>query len=79
VRACGRELSLTGGAHLLGGAGARAACLCWTGPVGLKSVFPFSLNFQMLFFLFSLGNSNQIQTQFIIQIIQTCASDKRIL
>jgi hypothetical protein len=56
-----------------GGAGARVAWLGWIGLNGPNLVFPFSWNFQMLFFLFSPWNSNTIQ----IQIIQTCASNKK--
>jgi hypothetical protein len=51
----------------------------WTGPAGLKCGFPFSPNFQLLFFLFSLVNSIQIRTKIQIQIIQTCVSNQKII
>jgi hypothetical protein len=55
-----RGLPLTGGAHLLGGGGARAAPLGWIGPTRLKVVFPFSRDFLNAFlFIFSSElNSN---------------------
>jgi hypothetical protein len=59
---------LTGGAHLLGGTDVRARGLAgpsWAGWAALP--FSFSLNFLMLFHLFSLGFSIQIQFKFQIQ------------
>jgi hypothetical protein len=44
---------LTGGAHLSGGTGARAAPLGWTGSTGLKVFFSFSRDFLNAFFIFS--------------------------
>jgi hypothetical protein len=49
-----RGLPLTGGAHLLGGAGARATLLDWTGPTGLKVIFPFSRDFLNAFLFYFL-------------------------
>jgi hypothetical protein len=48
-------------------ASARVAWLGRAGSVGLKSPFLFPGNFELLFFLFSLGFSIQIQTKFQIQ------------
>jgi hypothetical protein len=58
-----RGLAPTGGVRLSGaeGAGARVG-LVLLGRLGLKWVFPFSREFLMLFYLFSLGFSIQIQT-----------------
>jgi hypothetical protein len=75
----GRGPSLTGGTHLSGEAGVRASWLGWVGLSGPKLLFLFPGIFQMLFFLFSLWISNQIQTQFKFNPIQTCASNKRII
>jgi hypothetical protein len=72
-----RRLSLTGGTQLSGGASTRV--VGWAGLNSIEFGFSFSLNFELLFFLFSLGNSNQIQTQFKIQKTQTCASNKSII
>jgi hypothetical protein len=56
ARVCECRLSMTGGTHLSGGEGAHTCGLARLGgPARLKSVFPFSLDFQMLFFLFSQG------------------------
>jgi hypothetical protein len=55
---------LTGGAHLLGGAGARAAPLGWTAPAWAEMGFPFFLRISNCFFIFSRvfnSNSNQIK------------------
>jgi hypothetical protein len=41
----GRKPPLTGGAHLSGGAGARAASLGWTGPTWAEMSFSFSMEF----------------------------------
>jgi hypothetical protein len=71
--------SLRGGTHLLGDAGTRVAWLGWIGPNGLKLVFLFPEIFKMLFFLFSLWISNQIQTKFKFKQFQTCTSNKRII
>jgi hypothetical protein len=72
---------LTGGAHLLGGAGARAAPLGWTVSVWAEIVFSFFPgNFYCLFFLFYLGFSIQIQTKFQIQTKSNmCINLKSIL
>jgi hypothetical protein len=43
--AWGRKPPLTGGAHLSGGEGTRAAPLGFTGPTWAEMVFPFSPNF----------------------------------
>jgi hypothetical protein len=67
VRVRGRGRSLAGGVHLSGDAGVRAAWLGRAGSAGLKRLFLFPGNFQLLFFLFSLGFSIQIQTKFQIQ------------
>jgi hypothetical protein len=61
----GRGPSLTGGVHLTGDACARLAVLSWAEWAEIG--FSFSPNFLMLFFLFSLWISNQIQTKFQIQ------------
>jgi hypothetical protein len=59
---CGRELAPTGRVHLSGAEGARGG-LGLLGRLGLKWGFPFSREFLMLFYLFSLGFSIQIQTK----------------
>jgi hypothetical protein len=77
----GKETPLTHGAHLSGGAGARA----WPrwarlARFGLKWVFFFPGNFYCLLFLFSLGFSIQIQTKFQIQTKSNmCINSKSIL
>jgi hypothetical protein len=76
VRGCGS--SLIGGTHLSSDAGVRPS---WAGlgRTGLNSVFLFPGISKGFFFLFSLWISNQIQTKFKFKLIQTCASNKRII
>jgi hypothetical protein len=81
VSAWGRKPPLTGGAHLLGGTGARVH-----GPAGLDGLawaalaFSFSLDFLIAFpLLFPLGFSIQIQITFQIQTNSTmCNNSKNI-
>jgi hypothetical protein len=70
--------SLIGGSHLSGRASARdPAGLGWA--AWAEFGFSFSPNFEMLFFLFSLGNSNQTKTKFKFKQFHTCDSNKRII
>jgi hypothetical protein len=64
-------MALTGGGRLLGrggracGGGGGGGGLGRAGPAGLKKVFLFPLNFEFLFFIFSMEwNSIQIKPQF---------------
>jgi hypothetical protein len=61
----GEKPPLTGGSHLSGSAGTRAAPLGWTGPVWDELVFSFSREFLIAFiFIFSRvfnSNSNQFK------------------
>jgi hypothetical protein len=73
--ACG--LTPIGGVRLLGAEGAGGRGLL--GRLGLKWVFPFSREFLMLIYLFSLGFSIQIQIKFQIQTKSNmCNNSKNI-
>ena len=63
-RVRGRRLALTGGAHLSGEAGVRAAQLGWIGLLGLNAGFPFSQILKCFSFIFTRGfKSNSITIQ----------------
>jgi hypothetical protein len=74
-----RELPLTGGAHLSGGAGARGALPGWVGLVLVEFDFLFFSEFLIAFlFIFSSELNSNLDTN-QIQIIQTCTSNQRII
>jgi hypothetical protein len=80
VNARGQKPSLTGGAHLSVGAGARARGLAgpsWADWAALS--FSFFLNFLIAFpFLFSRVFQSKFNSSFKFKLIQTCATIQRI-
>jgi hypothetical protein len=79
ARVRGRGLSLTGGVHLSGNAGARGlAGLSWA--EWAEFGFSFSLEFSMPFlFIFLYGFQIKFKPNFKFKPIQTYASNQRII